>query len=125
MPIYSDVDLELNKKRDGDIVQFEETGAIVSSITNILGTMQGSRRMLPEFALPIFNLLFEPIDDTTAYMIAENLISAINVWDDRIIIKGVNIEADEDNNKYDVSLTMIIKESSQEVEIKHILRGLA
>ena len=125
MAIYTDIDLELNKKRDGDIVMFEETTAIVSSITNILGTMQGSRRMLPEFALPIFNLLFEPIDDTTAYMIAENLISAINVWDDRIIVKGVKILPDEDNNIYKVWLTMMIKETNEEVQINHILQALA
>ena len=36
--------------------------AINNSLTNIFETFQGSRRMLPDFALPIYGILFEPVD---------------------------------------------------------------
>jgi phage baseplate assembly protein W len=47
---YTDIDLELEKKRDGDIQEFTSVDAVKSSITNIVQTFRGSRRMIPEFA---------------------------------------------------------------------------
>jgi phage baseplate assembly protein W len=79
MAYYSDIDLQFTKQRSGDITKDEDENAIENSIINILSTMQGSRRMLPEFAVNVNTLLFEPLDEITAYDIGENIFEAIQV----------------------------------------------
>jgi phage baseplate assembly protein W len=77
MAIYSDIDIELSKQLDGDVQKKINTEAIENSLENIFNTLKGSRRMLPEFATNIFNYLFEPLDETTAYSIGEELLAGI------------------------------------------------
>lgn len=77
MATYTDIDLNLTKKRDGDIQEFTSVDAIKSSINNIIATLKGNRRMLPEFAGNLWEILFEPMDEVTAYSIGEELLSAI------------------------------------------------
>jgi len=105
---WKDIDIKLEKKNNGDVVDMTNNNAIVNSLTNIFQTMQGSRRMKPEFALPIYNLLFEPIDEYTAGRLAEMIWSAIERWETRIIIEGLEVVADEDNNSYEVNLNYYV-----------------
>ena len=121
MAIYTDLDLDLTLKQNGDITSFEEIDAVISSLKNILNTMQGSRRMLPTFAQRIYSLLFEPVDRTTAHNIAENFLQGITIWDSRIKVTNITIRPDEENNRYDISLTFYIKEIQYEHTITHIL----
>jgi len=97
---YSDVDIELIKRNDGDITQDTNIDAVKNSLSNIIETLPGSRRMLPEFAGDIYKILFEPIDKETAYILGEKIIEAINLWDDRVEITGLNIEPKYDLNLY-------------------------
>ena len=97
---YSDVDIDLAKKTDGDITQDTNIDAVKNSLSNIIETLPGSRRMLPEFAGDIYKILFEPIDKETAYILGEKIIEAINLWDDRVEITGLNIEPKYDLNLY-------------------------
>jgi hypothetical protein len=77
MPIYSDLDISLNAKRDGDVNIMYEEEAINNALLNIFTTIQGERRMLPTFGCNIFQYLFDPLDDTTAYVIGEELFNAL------------------------------------------------
>jgi phage baseplate assembly protein W len=74
--------------------------AIKNSLENIISTIQGSRRMLPTFAMDIHKLLFEPIDEITADLIGNRLVESIEVWDDRVLIDGLEIEPKYDDNMY-------------------------
>jgi phage baseplate assembly protein W len=58
------------KQADGDVQRDVDVEAIFNSIENIVLTTQGERRMLPTFASNLKRLLFEPIDETTARLIA-------------------------------------------------------
>ena len=98
--IYSDIDINLTKTTSGDVLRDTEENAIINSLENILRTMQGSRRMLPDFAASIYNLIFEPVDKITAKRIGEEVISGIEKWDDRIILEVLDIEPRPDKNMY-------------------------
>ena len=52
--MWKDLDILLRKQQDGDLKVMTDEDAVVNSLSNIFGTMQGQRRMLPEFALPFF-----------------------------------------------------------------------
>ena len=101
---WKDIDINLSKQHDGDIVVRRDIDAIIDSITNIFETMQGSRRMIPEFAMPIYNILFEQIDEITLSDLEDNLLNAISTWEDRIYIEDLKAIPDEDNNLINVKL---------------------
>jgi len=67
---WSDIDIFMERQDDGDVTREIDVDAVLNSITNIISTVQGERRMLPTFAAPIAGLLFEPIDEITAEVIA-------------------------------------------------------
>lgn len=115
--VFSDFDIEMSNQNDGDLKRMTEVEAIKNSLNNISQTLQGSRRMLPEFARPFQELLFEPMDETTAYRLGSMLLEAINVWDDRVIVEGINVNANHDINRYEVTLDFrVVPSEQQEVE---------
>jgi len=119
--VWSDIDIELTRQTDGDITRDTEVNAIFNSIKNIINTLQGSRRMLQPFAANASGLLFEPIDDVTARLLAESLIESIRYWEDRIEITGFDIEPIYDDSRYDCRLKFNVVGSTQTEEIKFIL----
>lgn len=114
MKTWKDIDIFFRKQNDGDILTMYDTEAIKNSLYNILTTMQGSRRMLPQFALPLYNNVFEPIDEQSARRIANEMLKAITDWDDRIIVEKLRIEPITDQHIYNVSLNFRIKNYSEE-----------
>lgn len=121
MTVWKDIDINLKKAQNGDIRWMSDVDAIMNSLSNILTTLQGQRRMLPEFALPLWELLFEPIDETTATLIGEEMLKAINIWDDRITVSNVNVWPVPDENKYEVTLTFNIKSTKSAQRLTVIL----
>lgn len=119
--VYSDIDIELTKQTDGDIKKDTEVDAVINSLQNIISTLQGSRRMLPEFALDIQNLLFDPLDERTARMIGDRIVLAIETWDTRIEIIQLNIDVDYDDSLYRMSLDFQIKPIEEVTTIDFVL----
>lgn len=105
---WSDLDENYSRQEDGDIKKELDVGAIFNSLRNIILTLQGQRRMLPTFATNIWGLLFEPIDEITARLIAENLLQAIEIWETRIEVTGFDIEPLPDQNYYRCRITFVV-----------------
>ena len=122
MPIYSDIDIELTKAQDGDILRDEEEDAIFNSLSNIINTIQGSRRMIPEFAVDIYAMLFEPMDDTTSYEIGRRMLGAIEDWDDRIIVENINVHSNYDIGQYEITLQYRVGTSQDVQTVDFILK---
>lgn len=118
---YSDFDGNFTKQADGDVQKDTDVDAIYNSISNIILTVQGERRMLPTFASNIKHLLFEPIDEITARLIAEGLVDAIKIWDDRLDITGFDIEPLYDQNTYRCRLQFNIVGSDETETIDFVL----
>lgn len=112
---WKDFDNEFNKKANGDVVDMTNISAITNSLTNIFETFQGRRRMLPEFALPIYGILFEPVDEITSYRLGEMILSAVERWEPRIVVDNVEVLARPDQNEYRVNLEFrIVNDSRQD-----------
>lgn len=122
MAIYSDIDISLTKAQDGDVLRDEEEDAIKNSLQNIINTLQGSRRMLPEFAVDIHGILFEPMDDTTAYEIGNRLLGAIDDWDDRIVVENINVHSNYEQAQYEITLDYRVKTSNVVETVEYILK---
>jgi phage baseplate assembly protein W len=105
---WSDLDENYSRADDGDMQKDVDVAAIFNSLRNIILTIQGQRRMLPTFATNIWGLLFEPIDEITARLIAENLLQSIEIWETRIEVTGFDIEPLPDQNHYRCRITFVI-----------------
>lgn len=121
MAVYSDIDMDIVRQTDGDLKKDTDVNAIVNSLNNIVSTMQGSRRMLPEFAQDIWNLLFDPIDEDTARLIGDRILEAIQIWEDRVEVRRVTIDPDYDSNQYNISVDFKIKKLEETKAINYIL----
>ena len=122
MAIYSDFDAELEIQQDGDILRDLENEAIRNSLINIINTRQGSRRMLPEFAVGLMDVLFEPMDDTTAREIGNRIFGAIELWDDRVVVEVLNINQNFDKGHYEITLDFRLKTSRVIQTVNFILK---
>jgi len=118
---YSDYDGSFTKQSDGDVQKDIDIDAIFNSLSNIILTVQGERRMLPTFACNIKRLLFEPIDEITARLIAEGIVEAIAIWETRIKITSFDIEPLYDENAYRCRLNYMIVTGSEIESIDFIL----
>ena len=119
--VWSDFERSMVQQQDGDITRDTEIEAIKNSIANILTTNPGSRRMLPEFAVNINRLLFEPLDEITARMIGETLLDSIQTWDDRVNVESLAIIPDYENNQYSCRLDFRVVTSRNIQTIDFIL----
>jgi phage baseplate assembly protein W len=119
MAVYSDIDIGLKKAQDGDVVKDTEFDAVENSISNILSTLKGERRMLPEFASNIYSILFEPIDEITSRRIGSEIFHSLQIWDNRITIENINVNANHDKNQYEITIRYSIKDIQPE-EIKEV-----
>jgi len=120
--MYSDFDGELTKQTDGDITKDTEFSAITNSLMNIINTLQGSRRMLQEFATDIHRLLFEPMDEITAQMIGERIVDSIKLWEDRVELLNVYIDPQYDLGQYRCRMDVLIKTTSEVETIDFVLK---
>jgi len=121
--IYSDIDLELTQQADGDITKDTEFDAVENAIANIVATFQGSRRMIPEFALGIYNLLFEPMDNLSSNRLGSDILEAIKQWDDRVVVKNIHVNANYDLGQYEIKITYNIKDLSEETHaVDYVIR---
>ena len=115
--IYSDINLDLTQQTDGDITKDTEFAAVENSIANIVATFQGGRRMLPTFALGIYNMLFEPMDDLSSNRLGNDILGAIKQWDDRVSVENVHVDANYGLGQYEIRITYNIKDTSEETHI--------
>jgi phage baseplate assembly protein W len=121
---WKDIDISLDKKQDGDIKDDIDFDAVQNSIENILQTFQGSRRMLPTFALGLYDLLFEQIDDITAMEIGNRILDITRMWDDRVIVENITITPKPDKNYYKVLFTFRIENINESRTIDTIISAL-
>jgi len=112
--VYSDIDIKLRKATDGDIIRDVEFDAVENSIQNILSTLKGERRMLPEFAANVYQMLFEPIDETTGYKLGSDILQAIEAWDNRVSVSNVKVNANYDQSQYDITIDFSVKDLQPE-----------
>lgn len=118
---WSDIDAEFAKDTSGDVTKDIDIDAILNSLRNILGTDQGTRRMLQKFSGDIRGLLFEPMDKITARILGQRLMESIRYWEDRITVDGLDIEPLYDYGMYNCRLRFTIIGSDIEQQIDFVL----
>jgi len=107
--VWSDLDHRIIQDGQGAVKKVTNIGAVVSSIDNILGTIQGERVMLPPFAARLAQVIFEPMTEDLINFISREVKDVIERWDDRVDVTGVSIFSDPDSNFVDINISFRVK----------------
>ena len=102
LPLYSDVNLNINQSSQADIVY--NIDAIQNSIATILGTRVGTRVFRRDFGSYLEDLLWNPMDDITVGQIKNELVAAITTWEPRVSLTTSTVVPDYPNEMYYVRL---------------------
>lgn len=95
---------------------------IRTAVERILGTKRGSRVMRPEFGNSIFNILFEPIDNTTIQDIKEDIIDVLNKEEPRIILQLVNVTANPDEHSIQCTVQYRYKNTGKDDSFEFMIK---
>ena len=97
----------------GDLNPLKDLEAIKASVRNLILTNYNERPFQPEIGSGIRGLLFEPADIITMHDIEEAVKRTIENFEPRVIVLGVQVTDDVDNNSYTISIEYRILSNQQ------------
>lgn len=74
------------------------TDSIRADLLALFLTNPTERVMLPTFGIPLNRYIYEPNDPTTAEAVRNIIIDAINTWEPRITVEGIEVTNTVDEN---------------------------
>lgn len=95
--------------------------SIRQSIQLILLTERGERLMLPEFGAGLKRFLFQPNTVATRRLIEEEITNALELWETRIKLENVQVEADAQDRHAAIATirySLISTQSKQELQLR-------
>jgi phage baseplate assembly protein W len=87
-----------------DVQAIFDVESVKNSVVNALLTSPGEKILNPTYGVDLRQYLFEPIDDFTTELIKDDIEIKLPTMEPRIVLKSVNVIADEDNNQYNIEL---------------------
>ena len=89
----------------GDLITLKNENAIARAVRNIVLTTPGEKFFDPDFGSSISEILFENVDDITAVSIEDEIKSCLDNYEPRVELIDVNVDANFDENQFDVIIT--------------------
>ena len=100
-----------------DIVRYTNEAAVNRSIRNLLQTDRGERLYQPEIGSDIRQLLFEPMIASTGDLIRKFVQNTIATYEPRVKVLNVDVLAYEERNAYAVTITYMIINKQDPVQL--------
>lgn len=98
---------QLNKTETlKDVRAIYDIESVKNSITTAFLTSPGDKILNPTYGVDLRQFLFEPIDDFTSEIIQDLIETQLPIMEPRVIVRDVSVIGDEDNNQYNISLTI-------------------
>ena len=127
---YTDLELDLqfDYTRNNEFLKRKEVrdlkidydyAAVKNSIFNLFNTVPGQRILNPTFGLNLQKFLFNPISEAIGYSIGNEILDGINKFEPRVRVKTINVQSDEVNQQYNITLiiTMITIDTSSSFKL--------
>ena len=107
--------------RDGRLATVDGVVELRQSLTMLLSTRPGERRLHPDFGCPLDRLLFERNDATTAGLAIRIVADAVSRFEPRAEIDAIDAYPDpEDPSRLVIDLTYRDKRSGQADRLRHV-----
>ena len=100
----SSVGLGLNVAKSNDIIVDYDYEAIKNSIRNIFSTKPGQKLLTPDFGSSLEKYLFEPITDSLARVIGNEILNSISTYEPRIDVLNITVTPQPDLNQYSIQV---------------------
>jgi phage baseplate assembly protein W len=118
---YSDLHLDLDNPISKDITSDFDESAVRNSILNLFNTTPGQNLLDPEYGLNLVQYLFEPISETNGRQIGNDILTGIKKYEPRVLIKSVDIQMNEDEQTYYITLSIEIPILYSQIRIEGAL----
>lgn len=118
---YTDIHKDFTLQLKNDIQIVTESKSIEQSISGIILTKKGECPLDPEFGCDLQNVLFENMNDGTAYLISQQILEAIEKYEPRVQNVEVNSIALYDTNTVLVTITYFIKSVNEQQTLEYEL----
>jgi phage baseplate assembly protein W len=103
--LYSDFDLSfLKHPNTKDVTILKDIDAVKQSVKNLILTAKGERPFQPLLGSNIRKLLFEPVDEFTAFDIKEQVQITLRNFEPRVKVLNINVESEPDNNRFRLTI---------------------
>ena len=99
---------DLSNPISKDITSDFDESAVRNSIFNLFNTVPGQNLLNPEYGLNLLQYLFEPINETSGRQIGNDIVAGINTYEPRVLVKNVDIQLNEDEQTYYITLNIEI-----------------
>lgn len=133
--LYKDLQLDLTKKRTyinainnttylSDVDSIFDIEAIKNSIVTCFTTSPGQKILNPEFGLDLRTYLFEPITETSAFFIRDDIFNNLSRFEPRVVVRNVSVIPNIDDQMYEIFLQIDVPSLNiYGVSIKNILNS--
>lgn len=105
---YSDLHLDFTNPIAKDLTADYDEVAVKVSIFNLFNTVPGQNLLDPLYGLNLVQYLFEPISEINGRGIGNSIVEGINTYEPRVVIKNVDIEMNEEEQTYYITLNIEI-----------------
>ncbi len=99
---YSDIDKNMTKNYKSDLSLTINNADVAQALESLILTPPGSVPFRPNFGSDIDDILFETMGLLQADRIRNRIQSAINSFEPRVNLGGVEVQPDLENNVYNV-----------------------
>ncbi len=99
--------VSFKKSHNGaELSQYEQD--IRESLNILLSTIKGERVMRPDYGTNVRDLLFEPLDVSTATLVGEEMKKTILMHEPRVFVDSIDVVQEELNGYLEVKITYTI-----------------
>jgi phage baseplate assembly protein W len=118
-----DLSLTLHPIRK-DIMPLKDDNAIKNSVKNLLISNFYERPFSKDVGANLRALLFEPADSITKIALKDNIRRVIRKYEPRVVLRGIQINYQDDSNAYNITVIFKIKEFDTNESVEIVLRRL-
>ena len=111
------------KKVKTDLNVSYDMQAVKNSIANLLSTKKSEKILSPEYGLRLEDYLFEPITETTATAIANEILNAISIFEPRVQVVELQVIPFPDQYQYVINLALRVPTLKQSLSLQGAIQG--
>ena len=120
--VYKDLDLNFRAHPvTKDVVKRTGNAAIIGALKNLIQTNVGEKPFQPNFGSRIRSLLFEDVSFITASIMQTEIQNTIKNFEPRVGIDAVRVQANPEQNRYDITIRFYINNLEAPVTINFFL----
>lgn len=123
--VFSDLDIDFTMHPiTKDVSRKTKEYAIIQSVKNLIMTNYYERLFNPSLGSGIRAMLFEPIDGITASTLNKEISNLINNFEPRVKLDGLQVNANDQEQRYDISIRFYTLNSVKPIKVNLFLNRL-